>query len=263
MSKRKPIEGVCKLCFKETTLNYEHVPPRSAFNKHTKFINVPFQDYLRDYHPDKKMKGYIKQGGVGYYSFCENCNNFLGTDSSGYVNEFKEWTYVGRQMLNEGDFKTYEYDIHNVSPSKVIKQVLSMFLAINDLWFSETHKEISQFVLDPKSTELPDKYKVYMYLTKGPHFRHSPVTWSGSLVTGNINITMLSEVSFPPYGYVLTIDSTVNKPLAEITNFSKAPSDLRTTLNCSIPRHDVNILLPIDFRSKDEIKNALDNSDSN
>lgn len=38
--------GICRLCGKDTSLSYEHVPPKVAFNKNTKFVSVDFEEYV-------------------------------------------------------------------------------------------------------------------------------------------------------------------------------------------------------------------------
>ena len=46
MSKGTKI-GKCKLCLKIKELNFEHIPPRSAFNKNTSYYNVDQSDFFQ------------------------------------------------------------------------------------------------------------------------------------------------------------------------------------------------------------------------
>lgn len=63
------------------------------------------------------------------------------------------------QLLN----KKEEYGLHGytnkeIEPLKVIKHIVSMFLAINKDWFLKSFLELASFLNSPESTELPDKF---------------------------------------------------------------------------------------------------------
>ena len=72
----KVIEGICKLCGEHKSLTFEHVPPKNAYNKgryrqiqNNVLIDDPFLE---------NSKGRLLQGGVGFYSLCEECNSKTG-----------------------------------------------------------------------------------------------------------------------------------------------------------------------------------------
>ncbi len=44
-------KGVCRLCGQNTDLSFEHVPPRTTFNKDTKYTSVDFEDYIKIKNP--------------------------------------------------------------------------------------------------------------------------------------------------------------------------------------------------------------------
>jgi hypothetical protein len=70
-------QGNCSLCGIFCDLTFEHVPPRSAFNKNTRYKTVPYEQVLKsDNILDANFKGKIEQGGLGHYSLCSNCNSF-------------------------------------------------------------------------------------------------------------------------------------------------------------------------------------------
>lgn len=161
MARHKMESGTCHLCGKKTSLSYEHVPPRVAFNRNTKFVSVDFEEYVGAENPLKNPpKGKIKQGGIGYNSFCIKCNNFLG---SKYVTAYKDWAIGGMHLLNKKqEYGLHGYRIVQIEPLKVIKHIISMFLAINKEWFLESFPELTSFVNSPQSQELPNKYRVFM-----------------------------------------------------------------------------------------------------
>jgi hypothetical protein len=75
------IIGKCKLCLDTKELNFEHIPPRSAFNKETKYYIVDQTEYYqkaKEYTFDNlKPKSRKEQGGIGKFSFCILSNVFF------------------------------------------------------------------------------------------------------------------------------------------------------------------------------------------
>lgn len=245
-------KGICRLCGTNGNLSFEHVPPKTAFNKNTKYTTAPFEDYIKLENPLKESpKGKINQGGIGTNSFCEKCNNFLGQE---YVPAYKRWVLAGREILKDTEFCFHNYKVHNIEPKKIIKQIISMFLAINDEWFTTEYFELAQFVQDPDTQELPEKYKVFFYLSRAENIRYSSF-----LVHGNFssrNSIKCSEISYPPYGYVLTIDSEdeINH-LTNITSFKiyKEKKDFHFN-TFQLPTH---LAFPLDYRTKKEIEKSI------
>lgn len=53
-------EGHCVLCGKFGQLSFEHVPPRAAFNRTTKYRTVEHLDFLQNPNPlEPKIKGRV------------------------------------------------------------------------------------------------------------------------------------------------------------------------------------------------------------
>lgn len=256
MARRSTKEGVCRICFEKTTLNYEHVPPQSSFNKHTRFKIGDFTDYITSSNPlQHNVKGPVMQGGLGFHSFCSSCNSMLGNN---YVRAYKEWAKIGAHILSQGDFKGYKYDVYKQPPLKILKQVISMFLAINDENFSIEHKELASFVLDPKKTQLSDRYRVRMYLNEGPQMR----VIQRSFVTdfSARSAIHLSEFAFPPYGYVLTIDHPDDIDyLADITHFKNLNKKEGHTLNLTLAKLPTVLPIALDYRSAGEVDQDIRN----
>ncbi|MES2618680.1 MAG: hypothetical protein V4613_12430 [Bacteroidota bacterium] len=248
-------KGVCKLCRKDAFLNFEHVPPRCTFNKKTRYTEVSFEEYMKRKNPlNEKIKGKIKQGGIGFYSFCESCNNFLGNE---YVREYKIWAGIAAEILSNGKFNFYNYTVFDQSPNKILKHILSMFVAINEDFFAEAHSDLLEFIKDPLTTELHEKYKIFMYLNTGPEYRYVPYMITGVAKGDIINCT---EIAFPPYGYVLTIDSKNNNPLLlNITNFKDYLPNQRYNFDFRIARLQTSLPIPLDYRSYSKIQDDIKN----
>ena len=246
------INGICSLCGEVKALNREHVPPKSAFNSKTRFSKIPFLDCVgSDNTFSFTAKGKQIQGGVTFESFCVDCNNFLG---SKYVNSYKYWAHAGKEVfdkLSKEDYNLITFDIKEMYPLRVIKSILAMFLAVNHGRNVLSNNEVRKFLKDPESNQLPDRYRIYTYLNREGMPRYIRVSTRGNFVTGE-NVT-LTEITFPPYGYVLTIDSKLNN-LTEITSFKRCKYYEKKLIHCKVPILATHLpYLPLDYRSKDEI----------
>lgn len=248
-------KGICRLCGDNTDLSFEHVPPKVAFNKNTKYVSVAFDDYIKNENPLKNpIKGKTKQGGVGYNSLCIDCNSFLGRN---YVPAYEKWVKGGYSVLGNSEFGVVRYSINDIEPLKILKQIVSMFLAINKEWYLESYPELSKFVLNPNEKNLPEKYRIFSYLNKDGNIRYMHHTVVGNFGRGKpINC---SEISFPPYGYVLTIDSDDNiNQLNDITGFKNFELNQKQTLNMAMFQLPTHLTIPLDYRGKDQIEKAIE-----
>ena len=202
MRKRTKV-GKCKLCLETKELNFEHIPPRSAFNKETKYYIVDQTEYYKkakEYtFENLKPKSRKEQGGVGEYSFCIDCNGFLG---SKYVRTYKEFAHIAMNIIQSSDknAKAFQFDISDINLLNFLKQITSIFIASNNLIFTECYPELLDFVKNENLTKLPEKYRFYMYLNN-----------EGQARNGNIHYTNLygaiCEFTFAPFGFVLSIDN--------------------------------------------------------
>lgn len=251
MAKKKTKLGNCRLCGLEKELTYEHIPPKAAFNKNTRHISVSHDDYFKDDNILKfKPKGPVLQGGIGYYALCADCNSFLGR---AYVPSYLRWVKAGKQMLSGGNPNYVECIIHQIEPLKILKQIVSMFLSIND-WYLKEYPELAEFVRDQTSDSLPDKFRLATYLNKGGQFRYSAHSVMYDPQMGIINF---SEITFPPYGYVLAIDyEKAFEKFTDITDFKNftGVSDVNIGI-CKL--ETVLPFPPLDYRSKEEIEKDI------
>lgn len=251
MSGRKMKIGVCHLCEEKKPLTFEHVPPRCSFNKTTRYYVVSYLDYMKESNPfDKKLEGKVKQGGIGIHSLCQSCNSFLGKE---YVKAYKKWAHVGMIALSQGQ-NSISYTALKQNPNRILKHIFSMFIAINDNWFVKEYPEIKLFVQDVNSTNLSNRFKVYTYLNNGPNIRYLSYLITGNLETKRI--TKSTEIAFPPYGFVLTIDSEIdNHKLLDITYFKDIIQE--TDLDISINKLETATQIPLDYRTIEEVKKLL------
>ncbi|WP_418502397.1 hypothetical protein [Flagellimonas sp.] len=255
MGRHKMISGVCKLCGNETELSFEHVPPATTLNRHTKYVSVEFEKYLQSKNILKDPpKGKVKQGGIGYNSFCRDCNSFLGTN---YVGAYKRWVSGGLEILKNTEYAFHTYVIKEIEPLKILKQIISMFLAINKEWFLDSFPELAAFVKDSSLKDLPEKFQIHTYLTRAEKFRYMHYVVKGDITTGET--IQCSEIAFPPYGYVLTINHSKQfNLLNRITKFKDFDLHKSANLRMRMSQLPTYIPFPLDYRSEEKVNSDIE-----
>lgn len=153
-----------------------------------------------------------------------------------------------------GDLKLfYLYDIY---PLRVIKQIVTMFFSVNHATFQKVQPELVNFVLDRDRRHLPSKFRLYTYYNGVGRMRHIGVVYAFNF--GEPHGRLFSEITFRPFGYVLTIDTEPPaRGLCDITHFSRYPYNVQESLPIKAPVLPTYLNLPGDYRSKKEIYEAL------
>jgi len=250
------IKGICRICGKEKPLSFEHIPPRAAFNNRP-VVTIPLEQIIA-LGPDVKPKGPIKQKGMGDYVLCEECNNNSG---SWYASRFVDWCYRGMEILklsNGNPTLIYTYKIY---PLSIIKQIVVMLLAVNNPGFVQANNELATFVMNKEFNLLPSQYRIYTYYNIIGMHRNVGLSGKISIPTGKMSL--MSEVSFPPFGYLLTINS--DKPderLVEISGFANYRYDDLAEIQVRLAVLPTHLLYPGDYRSIEEIYKTREDNES-
>lgn len=96
-----------------------------------------------------------------------------------------------------------------------------MFLSIDNYPFFDQNPEFVEFVKNTTTMNLPDRYRIFIYLNIEGRFRHLPIFAEGNLTNGSTIVA--SEITFPPLGYVLTLDFKGHTEyVTEITHFKNS-----------------------------------------
>ncbi len=266
MGRRKKLFGKCKICGYYGQLSYEHVPPEKAFNNQRYFYQLEFDKLIEfeDNFFDLTIsqiyeKGYSKkkQGGIGFYSLCERCNNETG---SWYGHAFVSWAWQAMSILQKTKGQPSLYYPTFFYPLRTIKQIVTMFFSVNPDSFREVEPELVKFVKNKETRFLSKKYRLFCYYNIQGNKRY--IGYSVLAQIDINSISKLSEITFPPFGFVLTIDSKPpDKRLTEITHFADYKYDEWTdhyqrfaTLPTYLPD------IPGDYRTKEEIKKGIEES---
>ena len=249
---RKKVIGKCHLCGNYGELSFEHIPPRKAFNEKP-VIRVSLEQVI-GLGPDMQLKGPLQQRGAGDYTLCGKCNSDTG---SWYGNAFIDWCYQGFDILMKSNGKPTLIYLFHLFPQRILKQIIAMFASVCSEDFGDCNPELVRFVLNRERKYLSPKYRFFVYYNIVGKFRSAGISASVNINTQKI--TTLSEVNYPPYGYVFTIDSDPpDQRLIEITHFSHYGYNEYAFRALRFPVLPTHYYLPGDYRTKEEIyKNGV------
>lgn len=208
------------------------------------------QDRLEDREYSRFRKG------IGRYSLCERCNNLTG---AWYGPAFVQWTKQGFDWIDRLQSTSIISLPYYIQPLNVLKQVLSMALAMSAEASAPYHRDLRQFVLTNRMRHLPQKYRVHVYFNPNGQPRFA----SGMAITkvgddGGSNYVE-AEIALPPFGYCVTTPVGNYRSLAdstglyEMTWFSSYSYNEWTNIHLRIPLRETHESFPLDYRSKSEV----------
>ena len=245
--------GDCHICGQNGPLSYEHVPPRSAFNSSR--IWVARGEQLFQGRSIDSLRKEQLQRGAGDYTLCARCNNDTG---SWYGAAFVDWSAQAVEILERAKSPPILSYPYTIFPLRVIKQVLSMFFSVNAPSFRKEVPDVVRFVLNKQAKGLPRDIHVHAGYTAGTNSRASA---KSGLITGaggdDMRAHAVSEVAFPPFVFVLTLDSECPDPrLVDISFFAWFGYDEPGRPYISLPVLPINSPYPTDYRTRPEIERA-------
>jgi hypothetical protein len=249
--KRTAPQGTCRICGKMGPLSYEHVPPQSAFNQ-SRFIETTLGEEMKDPFGENH-RGRIRQGGAGDYTLCGKCNNDTG---NWYAKDFAEWCYQGADVLRMSDGHPKLIYLHYIHPLRILKQIIVMAFSVNGPKFREFHPELVEFVLNQDKRWLNPRYRIFAYFNIEGTWRRVGDHMAFVDLNRGPKAIMLTEISHPPFGYVLVTDeSQPSEQLVEITHFRRYAYDELEVVPLYLPVLPTHMPIPLDYRSKQEIIN--------
>ena len=247
--------GTCRVCGWYGQLTFEHVPPRCAFN------NSPARTYTLDLcmllDRGELARWENVQRGSGYFALCDVCNNERG--GKWYVPEFKEWAYLGADIVNDirehpqrGDIEAVRLKVSRCNPVRFVKQVVLMLLAINTTEFAAGNEPLRQFVVERDSVGLPDHYRLFLGSYDEPLARHAGLYFAMHVDETGIVGFAATDILYPPFSYTLTIDEPITSERAgEITHLASLAYDAESNVELRLPYNAP--LLPANVGSPDRL----------
>ncbi|PQJ78966.1 hypothetical protein [Polaribacter porphyrae] len=204
--------GKCRLCSEVKKLSFEHVPPEAAYNSDPVF----FQDSENLHDKSSHVYGKKKRSprGAGGMYFCVSCNNNTG---GWYANDYKEFAKIGMYVLKSTVYANkYMCAKYPIKPLNVIKQILTMFVALESSGYLIQQSGLKEFLMEPESNKFPKGIRVFAYMTSAINLRNA---LSFSNLDGYMRY--FGEISYIPFGFHISINTPpINKPYCEISNFA-------------------------------------------
>lgn len=261
-NKKKHI-GKCRICGQTCELTFEHIPPYSSGNNSPqKFLT---KESLRKLITDKKrmpwetenLKFKSLQRGTGFYSLCEKCNNLMGAyygnEYVGFAREVSNYIIANKEKIN--DNKYFE-SIVGIHPLSFIKQVISMFCTTTDL--SEDYPYIKELLLDKNKICNDPDFKISMFILKSGNYLSTGKIVLLNSTINQIKTRIISEMDLFPFGFVLDYDKNyMDSSLLDITSFLNYSYEERINFKIIAPMYERNSGIPLDFRTKDEIRDNI------
>lgn len=248
-SENRTVSGTCHICGASGPLSFEHIPPRKAFNDRP--VVVLTHEESIGLGPDEIAKGPLQQPGMGAHTLCGSCNNNMG---GWYARAFVEWCYRGMAILEASGGNPKLVYAHHMYPLRVIKQIIAMFFSVHhDGWRLRRHnQELVRLLLNKEGKGLPPGYRVYAYFNCVGTYRSNAVSAWVDIYTGE-NSTF-AEITFPPFGYVMTFDSKPpDKRLFDITHFAYMDYREQRSIFLDLPVLPTHLGFSGDYRTKAEI----------
>lgn len=249
-------EGQCCICGVSGPLSFEHVPPRAAFNDRRIFeAETNKLIGARSFEELQAVKGHYVQRGAGANTLCTKCNNETG---HWYGNQYVSWAFQGFQYVQSAPSGSSLLLPFHICPLRVFKQVVCMFASACGPTLVERRPELARFLKNPQFNGFPLDIHVYCYLVAPESLasRQSGITGVLNAIDGHRYL--FSEISFPPFGYIFSVDNTPqpDKRLTEITFFSYNRYTEFRSLYLRLSMLPVHSFLPADFRSAEDIRQA-------
>ena len=134
-----------------------------------------------------------------------------------------------------------------------------MFFTVNDT-LREMYPYLVKFILDKHQKGLPPGINIYCYFNSEGKPRYNPYSIVGHVGTNEIQ--HLTEVTYPPFGFVMTFQNSKmpDSRMVDITHYSAFSYE--TEFHIDMKLHSLETWLPFagDYRSKEEIQNAIANA---
>ena len=256
--------GHCALCGKCGELTFEHIPPKSAFNK-TPVKPVTGKTWLSNPNTlpwDLSNMPYVHlQKGMGLWSLCKQCNNFTGTMYGTAYRDFAESIAKTLEIAIKTGDKGVE--ISRIYPLRIAKQILSMFCSVNppDMFNLD---DLRAFVMDKNAVGIVrEKYRLQMYFLKNNMMKLNGLSAVINFdpKTGLLQKTSLvSEIAAYPLGFLLYLypDPSQEYDGIDITPFTSYRYEDMGCVRLPIDIKEVNNILPLDYRTKEDIIKTID-----
>lgn len=236
----------CRVCGFDAGLEFDHVPPKSAFDGNPAEL-FGLEDWLGRGRGDKRS--------AGPYTLCRECSD---TASELYLPEFRRWCRLGAGLIERGAPDAVlnatarptwtSAELYEVKPGRFVKQVMTMLLAIAPSDFlAGGHAELGEYAQEPRRRGLPAGYELYLALYRGPFTRFVGYSARMNVATGGTD--ELLELACPPFSCVLSLTGDAGIETTNITDFAELPLDEVCVVDLDLLNGFGHTPFPADFRT--------------
>ncbi len=131
-----------------------------------------------------------------------------------------------------------------------------MFFSANSPRFRLAQPELEKFVMNKETKFLPPTIRFYVGYSQSDRSRSAGVTGSITLdeTTGTACSRIYSEISFPPFSYILSLDSPPPEHyMLDISFFAKFGYNDFPMMQLPIPLLSIYTPFPGDFRIRETV----------
>lgn len=228
---RKSVVDTCRLCGRHKQLSFEHVPPEAAFNSLPRFYPNTTQLIAHELEGGPPPEITHEPRGAGAYTLCGDCNNRC----SRYAIHFIEWAAALKSSLDAEPTATAVATSFLMRRSRVMKQIVAMFLSANPPKMGEVNSELRRYVWSAEAVGLPARIRVHAALTRDQSARQAGVTGYVNLEDPSANSTF-SEIAFAPLVLVMTFGTLPpDRRLVDISFLAQSSYNDRQTTTLELP----------------------------
>ncbi len=245
-------QGHCCICGTYGPLTFEHIPPEAAFNdQRMKLADIQRLLSNTDWESFENPRGgKFQQRGAGAYTLCGRCNSNTG---HWYGAQYVTWAYAGMRHLGAVGSGSSLRLPFMITPLPVLKQIVAMFASACGPKFMDAYPELRQWLLNPRQSGVPDRLGIYCYFV-GPDSRATRQSGVSGLMTLGGGNAVFAEIAFPPFGYLMCLDSRpLDGQLKDITFFGQFGLKEFRDIYLRVPVREVNSVFPGDFRTMEQI----------
>lgn len=196
-------------------LSFEHVPPQKAFND-ARVMRLDIDHLMERMSKGEGgmselldgTKEIYEQRGSGAFTLCQKCNNDTG---AWYVGEYVKFTrnlFFLCGKIPPGHGATV---VTRIKPLRVLKQILVMFCSANGPRFARKQSSLVRYLLNKESRDYPHGIEVLAGLFDVNNSRLTRQHGlSGLISSDNEGPIIMSEISYPPFVFVLTANGSIS-----------------------------------------------------
>lgn len=245
--------GICHLCGIDGPLTFEHVPPEAAFND-ARVLEADIyrlagaSDLIKEI---EQPKGRYNQRGAGRHTLCAPCNNNTGR---WYGADYVKFTKAVFPLCIKEGLESAFFDV-KMYPLRIFKQIITMFCSACPPEFTQKNPVVKRFLLNRESRDFPSDLRLFASFYDVANSRAARQSGISSVINLDRGISTFSEISFPPFNFVLLFGNTDTPddrlfPFDHLRNFNY---DEIGQVTMNLVNLSVNTYLPGDYRKMSEI----------